>query len=442
MNTRQRETNRSDAANRAFFGRFGTWRWSALGGFLLLSVILVSWVWLSDRYFGHSAEHPEMVFPGSEVVGGWVQFDASWYRSIAEWGYDLLPGKQSNVAFFPLYPLLMGALRGVFGSSFGAGIVITFSCGLVGVNLFQTWCRQRIDPATVNDGVGAGVGAGVAGSESVPRMLAPERGAALAMLLLYPYVLYLVGAVYADGLFLVTTITAFLLLERGHPIAAGLVGALASATRPVGPAVVLGLVVRQLERRGALITTTREWRNRTWSIPVGVAWRKLRPSDAGVLLAGAGFGAYSIYLWVRWGDPLLFSTVQKYWKQPSGPVTWLKLHLAGIILLKFTDRWLYIIGASFQGALSLGSLFLVGRIRKRFGWGYATLVLFLMVIPVIGSKDFQGLGRYLLAAFPVFAWVGTWLVRQPRHRQGLVLGGSALVLVIWSHLYGRGYYIA
>ncbi|MFN0028023.1 MAG: hypothetical protein ACKV2O_12720 [Acidimicrobiales bacterium] len=414
--------------------RLGTRRWSAPVGFLLLSAVLAGWVWLSDRFFGHSAEHPETVFPGSGLLGGWVHFDASWYRYIAEVGYELRPGQQSNVAFFPLYPLVMRPLRGMFGSSFGAGMAITFGCGLAGVTLFQAWCRQRVSPipsATASPGI-----------EPIRRLGAGERGAALALLLLYPYVWYLVGAVYADALFLVTTLSAFLLLERGHPVAAGVVGALAAATRPVGPAVVIGMAVRQLERRGALRTTTRTWRNRTWALPIGVSWRMLRPADAGVLLAGVGFAAYSLYLWVRFDDPLLFSTVQKYWNQPSGPVTWLKLHLAGITLLKFADRWLYIIGCVFQGLLSVGSLLLVGRIRRRFGWGYAALVLFLMGIPVLGSKDFQGLGRYLLAAFPVFAWAGTWLVRQPRHRQRLVLAGSALTLVVWSHLYARGYYVA
>ncbi len=420
-----------------------------MGGFLALATVLAGWVWLSDRYFGHSAEHPESTFPGSDLLGGWVHFDASWYRSIAELGYHLVPGKQSNVAFFPLYPLVIAPLRDLFGSSFGAGMAVTFGCGLAGVALFQVWCRQLVsavqagpepDSAPLKDR--GSMAARPINAEAGPRLTAPERGAALALLLVYPYVWYLVGAVYADALFLVTTLSAFLLLERGHPVAAGLVGALAAATRPVGPAVVIGLAVRQLERRGALRTTSRRWRNRTWALPVGVEWRRLRPADAGVLLAGAGFGAYSIYLWVRFGDPLLFSTVQKYWNQPSGPVTWLKLHLAGITLLRFTDRWLYIIGCTFQGVLSLGSLFLVGRIRRRFGWGYGALVLFLMGIPVLGSKDFQGLGRYLLAAFPVFAWAGTWLVRQPPKRQRLVLGCSALSLVVWSHLYARGYYVA
>ena len=389
--------------------------WSVAGAFVLLSLLLASWVWVSDRFFGHASEHPEASFPGSGLLGGWIHFDASWYRSIAEDGYRLVDG-QSNVAFFPFYPLVMRSLSGVFASSYGAGMAITFTAGLLGVVLFWTWTADRLPT--------------------------DARRYALALLLVYPYVWYLVGAVYADALFLVATLAAFLALERSHTLTAGVLGALAAATRPVGPAVVIALAVRQLERRGALRTTTRVWRGRSWAFPVGVEWSKLRASDALVLVSAVGFAAYSGYLWVRWGDPLLFSTVQKYWNQSNGPVTWFKLHLAGITVLRLRSRWLYIIGCSFQGGLALGSLYLVGRIRRRFGWGYATLVVFLMGIPVIGSKDFQGLGRYLLAAFPVFAWAGAWLADQPRGRRRAILGGSAVSLLVWSHLFARGYYVA
>lgn len=389
---------------------------TAAGLFVTLAAVLTGWIWLSDRYFGHSREHPEAVFPGSGLLRGWVHFDAGWYRSIAEDGYRLIEGQQSNVAFFPLYPLLMRAVNDPLGSSYGAGIALTFCSGLLAVVLFWRWCGTKLDP--------------------------PAQRLALALLLLYPYAWYLCGAVYADALFLACSLAAFTALERDHTFAAGVLGALASATRPVGPAVVLGLAVRQIERRDALRTTTRQFRGRTWNLPVGIEWRKLRWTDSFVLLAAAGFVAYSGFLWINWGDPLLFSTVQKYWNQSSGPVTWFKLHLAGITLLRLRSRWLYIIGCTFQGVLSVGSLFLIGRIRRRFGWGYATLVTFLMAIPIIGSKDFQGLGRYLLAAFPVFAWVALWLAAQPQKVQRRVLGASAVALLLWSHLYARGYYVA
>ncbi len=34
-------------------------------------------------------------------------WDSGWYLSIVQHGYNFIPGKESNVAFFPLYPLLV-----------------------------------------------------------------------------------------------------------------------------------------------------------------------------------------------------------------------------------------------------------------------------------------------------------------------------------------------
>ena len=70
------------------------------------------------------------------------------------------------------------------------------------------------------------------------------RSAALfaAALLLFPYAWYLYGAVYADALFVLCAIGAFYLVEKDRPVLAGLVAAVATATRPVGIAMVIGLV--------------------------------------------------------------------------------------------------------------------------------------------------------------------------------------------------------
>ena len=163
--------------------------------------------------FAHAKEHTEAVFPGAGLLRGWVQFDGGWYGNIADQGYALIEGAQSNVAFFPLYPLAMRALHGVFGSSYGAGIAVTFACGLAAAVLFRRWCAARLDPAAADT--------------------------ALVLLVLYPYAWYLVGAVYADSLYLLAGLAAFLALERDRPLVAGLLGALATATRPVGPAIVI-----------------------------------------------------------------------------------------------------------------------------------------------------------------------------------------------------------
>jgi hypothetical protein len=167
---------------------------------------------------------------------------------------------------------------------------------------------------------------------------------------------------------------------------------------------------------------------------------RLRPSDLGVLLAAGGLIAYCIFLYVKTGDPVAFSTVQGApgWDQPSGPHTWFKLgffsrivHLSAPV---FTARLIA------QAALALGFISLIPRVVRRIGWGYAVYCVVIIGIPLIGTGDFQGVGRYLLAAFPIFAVAGAWLADRDRVRT-IVLASSATLLVAFSALFASGLYL-
>jgi hypothetical protein len=41
------------------------------------------------------------------------RWDGRWYRMVARGGYLLVPGRQSDPAFFPLYPILLRAVHAV-----------------------------------------------------------------------------------------------------------------------------------------------------------------------------------------------------------------------------------------------------------------------------------------------------------------------------------------
>lgn len=396
---------------------------TVLAAWGLVALILAAMVAVSNPL--SKGEYPgAALFQGPGMLRGWYQYDAGWYESVALHGYYLVAG-QSPVAFFPGYPLLVRALMPLFGDRFAVtAIAVTAVCGAVAVCLFARWCR-RLEPRAAR--------------------------LAVALLMVYPYVWYLVGSIYADALFLMATLAAFLALERGHPIWAGLFGAVASASRPVGPAVVLALVILALQRRDALRTLepepppgagrVRRLAHR-WALPCGVELRRLRPVDFGVALSAVGFLAYAGYLGVRFGDPFAFSSVQRYWDQPPGIITWGKGNLVANLLFNPVSKARYLAGCVFQGLLTVGALLLVPRVARRFGWAYGALVLFCMGLPALGSKDFQGTGRYLLAAFPVFALGGEWLAAQPLRRRAFVLGASAVFLLLLTHLYARGYYVA
>jgi hypothetical protein len=80
---------------------------------------------------------------------------------------------------------------------------------------------------------------------------------------------------------------------------------------------------------------------------------------------------------------------------------------------------------------------------RRFGWGYLVYTLVVIGIPILGSKDFMGCGRYLLAAFPVFA-AGADLLVTTRYRwlRPVVFVVFAAGLVAGTALYATGFEVS
>ena len=357
---------------------------------------------------------------GPAWLDGWIQYDSGWYYTIATQGYSYTPGQQSSIAFFPTYPTMVRGLAWVLGGDTQvAGMLLTVVAGVAVVTLFALWVNVRL-----------------------PRNAALT---AVALLLLYPYAFFLYGTMYADAVFMASVIGAFVLLERGHPWLAGLVGILATAGRPVGIAVAVGLAVRALEIRATTVA-----RREAGGGPVGrlslqrllEGRRHLRPSDLGVLLSVLGLAGWCTYLWVTYGDPLAFVAAESSpgWDQGSGPRTWLKVALLGQ-LRNGTPEAIATLGV--QGLFCLAAVLLLRRVWRRFGWGYLAYSFVVVAIPILGSKDFMGCGRYVLAAFPVFAAAGD-LLATTRHRwlRPVVLVLFAVGLVAGTALYATGYEVS
>lgn len=333
------------------------------------------------------------LFPGRPWLEGWVHWDAGWYFEIAERGYSYVPGQQGPVAFFPAYPLAMRGVGAVLGSPLLAGIVVTLAAGVAAVALFRVWLAGKVSPAA--------------------------GWTALLLFALYPYAFFLYGAVYADAVFVAAVIGSFLLLERDRPLLAGLVGAVATAARPIGAVLVVGLAVRAVERRGG--------------------WRHLRRADAGVLLAGAGVGAFCLYTWARFGSPLTFLQAQEAWGQGAGWHTWLKVQFFHDVTdFRSPLAWLVFVA---HPALTLASLALVPRVVRRFGWGYGLFALLVLGLSAVSTKNFFGMARYVMAAFPCFAVAGEWLAGRARLRPVTLLV-SGLGLGLAASFFARGHYLS
>jgi hypothetical protein len=371
--------------------------WQAVAVYLgLAAVLFVVMAVVSPRLPVPSGPRLAPPFTGPEWLAGWAQWDSGWYYEIASEGYGFVVGQQSSVAFFPAYPLVVRAAAVLVDDAYVAGIVVTFLCGAGVAALLTVWLRSRLRAAAA--------------------------WTALLAFLLFPYAFYLYGVVYADALFIAALLGAFLLLDADHPVLAGLAGAVATAARPIGVVLVIGLAVRALERRGAFAD-----------------WHRARWADAGVLLSVVGLGAWCLYLWSRFDDPFAFAVAQGAWDQGAGPETWLKLQFfRDVTDLRSPRAWVLFMA---HPVLTIAAACLVPRVWRRFGAGYGVYVALLVGLSALSTKNFFGMARYLLAAFPIFALVGELLADRPALRRvALPAGGAGLLLL--TAVFGTGYYLS
>src|ERR1700758_249182 len=108
--------------------------WAASRGIVVASALFLHWVRAPRGYFGaHIFRH---------ALGPLESWDGIWYRHIAAHGYLLVPGHQSDPAFFPFYPLLLKLMAAVGISTGAGGIIVSNVLFLAALIAFDTFGAQ------------------------------------------------------------------------------------------------------------------------------------------------------------------------------------------------------------------------------------------------------------------------------------------------------------
>ncbi|HLJ07315.1 MAG TPA: mannosyltransferase family protein [Acidimicrobiia bacterium] len=201
-------------------------------------------------------------------------WDGHWYVRIATVGYphtvpqgDFYAGTgrqvQSAIAFFPLYPVLVRGLDRVFpGGADVAGAVLSLLIGVLATVLVWVVAEKVTDRAVA------------------------DRAAVLFAFSPGAFVLTLV---YAEGLLVLLSAAALLALLERRWLAAGVLAALAGATRPNATAVMLAC---------AWAAGVALWRNREWRAVVAP------------VLSPLGMLAFFAFLWWHTGEALIWFRVE------------------------------------------------------------------------------------------------------------------------------------
>jgi len=326
----------------------------------------------------------------------WSHWDGEHYVALAMGGY-LNPPDSVSPAFFPLYPLLMRSFADLFGGPISKEALSVW--GPLLSLLFLPFALYFIYQIALDE--------------------FDERVAKGAVLILafFPTTFFL-NAAYTESLFLALSAGALWAVRvRKDLLVACVLAALAGATRNVGVFLVVPLVY--------------EWIKDIESL----RWRGIY-----LLLVPGGLFAYMGYLWMRFGDPLLFYSAQGSWgRRATGPLDTASRALgsasegAGRLLDPglWANPTLGNVADHLGGAVNFFNLaFLVFAVVVLLA-GLKELPLsltiygLLLVAPatLFGTPEspLMGTPRYVLVAFPVFIVLGLLF------RNRLLFGGWLLL---------------
>ena len=334
----------------------------------------------------------------AEVFGAW---DSGWYWDIATRGYYFHADAPSSVAFFPLYPMLMRAAA----APFGGGGAATWIAGIV-------------------VGLAAYVLALIAVHRLAEALLGTREAARRTVLYIavFPWSLFMTQ-VYAESLFLLTSVLAVSRAYDRQWWRAGMWAALATLARPNGFLVAVPLALMALQGGPS----------------VRVAAARL----AALLPVPAALAGFSAYVYTIAGDPLGWLSAQAHWGYSLGHPPWQQLQR---MLGAFIDHGAY--GYFFSseiapfellhGASALVFIALTPLIFRHLGAAMGAYVLVSLLLP-LSSNTLEGLGRYVSVLFPAFMLVAS--VTSNRWHEGVVIVSLVFstlltcLFVTWQPIY-------
>lgn len=320
------------------------------------------------------------------LLAVWGRWDAVHYLDIATQGYQ-----GTDMAFFPLFPLMIRIVGSLAGNHLIAGLLISNASFFFGLLYLYKLLEHEYDRAVARR--------------------------AIFYVSIFPTAVYFT-AVYTESLFFMLTVASFYYMRGGRWWLAAVFGFFAALTRVEGVLLIVPFLI--------------EWSAQD---------RSLRPRALYDLAAGAliplGLAVYMAYLWVLRADPLYFSHVQIHWNRHLAP-PW-------VSLVNAFGKVVHGPGAQMVANQSLEIAFTLLMIAVLVGgWhslrsSYIAYMALSILVPM-STSNLMSMPRFALVLFPMFAILARWGERP--WVNNVILAFSLPLLGLFTVLFADWYWVA
>lgn len=362
----------------------------------------------------------------SDVLDAVNSMDGRWYRQIATDGYRFDPAARSNVAFFPVFPLLARCATALTGVRPEAGLLIASNLSfLAAVVLLWMYARARFPAA--------------------PDHLADYTVLAAA---LFPTACFFRLAYSEATCLLLLLGVSYAMLRRWPFWWIAILAGLATAARPVGVAILAPFAIHLCRRADCAEATSQRAR-----------LARLAKLALYLPLACWGLIAFLAYQYFALGEPFATFKAPNFWRiRAAVPLTEKLAALATLEPLRavydhaspafWATRdshelpWCSMQFANPIFFIAAIALVAIGAWRRWLSLEEASLVTLLILIPYATRSYEMGMasmGRFVIVAFPLYLVLAQILVRLPGPLRAVVLCFSSCMLATYSAMYAAGY---
>ncbi|HZY99108.1 MAG TPA: mannosyltransferase family protein, partial [Candidatus Baltobacteraceae bacterium] len=327
------------------------------------------------------------------LLAVWGRWDAVHYLDIATKGYTGF-----DMAFFPLYPLLIRGIGALAGNHLVAGLLVSNAAFFFGLLFLYKLLEHEYDR--------------------------PTARRAIFYVSVFPTAVFF-SAVYSESLFFMLTVASFYYM-RGHRWwLAGIIGFFAALSRVEGILLAVPFAI--------------EWITYYWT-PLRRGGRQRMAAIvnlAPVALVVCGLLVYMAYLWVLRADPLYFSHVQIHWNRHFA-LPWVSVFNAfHKIAIATTGQTVA------TQSLEIAFTFLMIAV---LGFGFLSLrpsyiaYMGLSILAPMCTSSLMSMPRFALVLFPMFAILARWGERP--WVNNVILAFSLPLLGLFTVLFADWYWVA
>lgn len=309
----------------------------------------------------------------AHLLGALGTWDGRWYRTVAANGYLLEPGRQSDPAFFPLYPMFLRALHATGIGYVPSGIVLSNAMLLAALVAFERLTRELF-------------GARLARRATVYLALFPMG--------------FVFSMEYPESLVLFAIAAAALAALRRRWLLVAVITALATLARPEVLFVSLALLPLALQERST----------------------QARGLALGAVLAPiAALASFAVYLQLTLHDAFAWTHAERAWGRRFTP---LGLYRAIEHMPSAFDGNAWVVRDVAFFLLYLGLLWIGWRAGVPLAWIAAAVPI--VVLPTF-SGSFHSVGRFGLLA-PALFWGLAAAGGRPQVDRGIRILSAALLV--------------